>query len=119
MLPAQGRQLTGQLAEIAEAFVAEGQLAADDADVVYQPRCGALAGQCQRRLHDEQAKVCGALVEDENGMMTVSSPFWIAGEEKAKPKRAPSVGQHNDEVLAAAGFNAAEIQKLRSSGVVG
>lgn len=69
--------------------------------------------------NDEQAKVCGALVEDENGMMTVSSPFWIAGEEKAKAKGAPAIGQHNEEVLAAAGFNADEIQKLRSNGVIG
>jgi hypothetical protein len=24
----------------------------------------------------------------------VSSPFWIAGEDKTKPKRAPAIGQH-------------------------
>ena len=41
------------------------------------------------------------------------------GEEKVKPKRAPEVGQHNEEVLTAAGYGAEEIKKLRSGGVIG
>jgi crotonobetainyl-CoA:carnitine CoA-transferase CaiB-like acyl-CoA transferase len=70
--------------------------------------------------NDEQAKIAGALVPTEDGtMLTVSSPFWIAGEDKVKPGRAPSIGQHNDEVLAAAGFSADDVQKLRADGVVG
>ncbi len=69
--------------------------------------------------NDEQAKIAGALVPTEDGtMLTVSSPFWIAGEDKTKPKRAPAIGQHNDEVLASAGFSADDIRKLRADGVV-
>jgi crotonobetainyl-CoA:carnitine CoA-transferase CaiB-like acyl-CoA transferase len=69
--------------------------------------------------NDEQAKIAGALVPTEDGtMLTVSSPFWIGGEEKIKPRRAPAIGQHNDEVLAAAGVSAGDIQKLRGSGII-
>jgi len=69
--------------------------------------------------HDEQAKIAGVLVPTEDGdFLTVSSPFWIEGEDKVKPKRAPSVGQHNADVLAAAGFTADEVKQLRANGVV-
>jgi formyl-CoA transferase len=69
--------------------------------------------------NDEQAKISGALVPMEDGkMLTVSSPFWIEGEDKTRPRRAPTIGQHNDEVLAAAGFSTNEIQKLRGDGIV-
>ena len=69
--------------------------------------------------NDEQAKICGALVPTEDGTtLTVSSPFWIAGEDKIKPKRPPAIGQHNDEVLASTGLSADDIRKLRADGVV-
>lgn len=70
--------------------------------------------------NDEQAKIAGALVPTEDGsMLTVSSPFWIEGEEKKKAKRAPKIGQHSDEVLSAAGFSADDLKKLRSEGIIG
>lgn len=70
--------------------------------------------------NDEQAKIAGALVPTEDGsMLTVSSPFWIEGEEKQKAKRAPTIGQHSDEVLSAAGFSADDLKKLRSEGIIG
>jgi crotonobetainyl-CoA:carnitine CoA-transferase CaiB-like acyl-CoA transferase len=69
--------------------------------------------------NDEQAKICGALVPTEDGSMTVSSPFWIEGEDKTKPRPAPAIGQHNDEVLASAGLSPDDIRKLRADGVVG
>jgi crotonobetainyl-CoA:carnitine CoA-transferase CaiB-like acyl-CoA transferase len=69
--------------------------------------------------NDEQAKIAGALVPTADGAtMTVSSPFWIAEEDKIKPRAAPALGQHNDEVLAAAGYGADAIARLRSGGVV-
>ncbi|MDQ8731050.1 CoA transferase [Bradyrhizobium sp. LHD-71] len=69
--------------------------------------------------NDEQAKISGALVPSEDGsMLTVSSPFWIEGEDKTKPKRAPTIGQHNEEVLSAAGFSADDVRKLRDDGIV-
>ena len=50
--------------------------------------------------------------------MTVSSPFHIDGVEKVAPRRAPAVGQHNEEVLREAGYSADEIGRLRGLGVV-
>ncbi|MBO0735139.1 MAG: CoA transferase [Alphaproteobacteria bacterium] len=50
--------------------------------------------------------------------MTVNSPIWLAGQRKAKPRRAPKVGEHTDEVLRDAGYNDAEIRTLRGEGVI-
>ena len=69
--------------------------------------------------NDEQAKIAGALVPSADGTMTVSSPFWIEGEEKVVPQRAPEIGQHSDEVLASIGYSADDIKKLRAAGTVG
>jgi formyl-CoA transferase len=69
---------------------------------------------------DLQFQRIGALVPfaDGNGL-TVSSPFHIEGEIKVAPQRAPSVGQHNRELLAEAGYTAAEVEALKSRGIVG
>jgi crotonobetainyl-CoA:carnitine CoA-transferase CaiB-like acyl-CoA transferase len=70
--------------------------------------------------NDEQAKIAGALVPTEDGpVLTVSSPFWIDGEDKKKAKRAPTIGQHTDEILNAAGYGADDLQKFRDQGVIG
>jgi crotonobetainyl-CoA:carnitine CoA-transferase CaiB-like acyl-CoA transferase len=52
------------------------------------------------------------------GMLTVSSPFWVAEAEKAAPRQAPGIGEHSDEVLRAAGYADADIARLRASGAV-
>jgi formyl-CoA transferase len=52
-------------------------------------------------------------------MLTVSSPFWIDGQEKVAPRHAPRVGEHSDEVLQAAGYDQNEIGKMRAAGIVG
>jgi crotonobetainyl-CoA:carnitine CoA-transferase CaiB-like acyl-CoA transferase len=54
-----------------------------------------------------------------DGMLTVSSPFWIAEENKTIPRSAPDIGEHSDEVLRAAGYADADIARLRASGAVG
>jgi len=54
-----------------------------------------------------------------DGMLTVNSPFWIAQADKVPPGRAPDIGEHSDEVLRAAGYDDAEIDRLRTSGAVG
>jgi formyl-CoA transferase len=68
---------------------------------------------------DAQLQRAGALVPfaDGNGL-TVSSPFHVHGETKVAPKRAPSVGQHTDEVLHELGYSGADIARLRASAVV-
>src|SRR5437588_13084117 len=49
---------------------------------------------------------------------TISSPIQVHGVTKVSAKRAPEIGEHNDEVLREVGFNAAEIDGLRASGAV-
>lgn len=69
---------------------------------------------------DKQMRVTEALVPFENDtMLTINSPIWVKDSKKIAPRKAPDVGQHSDEILGEAGFDAAEIAKLRSGGVVG
>jgi crotonobetainyl-CoA:carnitine CoA-transferase CaiB-like acyl-CoA transferase len=69
---------------------------------------------------DPQILASEALVPFADGaVMTVNSPFWIAGQDKAKPRRAPRVGEHSERVLSEAGYTQAEIAALRADGVVG
>jgi formyl-CoA transferase len=51
-------------------------------------------------------------------MLTINSPIWIDGSDKQKPRHPPKIGQHSDEVLREAGFDTAEISRLRASGTV-
>jgi len=55
---------------------------------------------------------------DNDTMLTVNSPIWIDGSDKIKPRRAPDIGEHTDEVLREAGYDDASILKLRKSGAV-
>jgi crotonobetainyl-CoA:carnitine CoA-transferase CaiB-like acyl-CoA transferase len=50
--------------------------------------------------------------------LTGNRPIWIRGQEKVKPRRATSVGEHNGEVLRSAGYTDSEIHALRAAGVV-
>jgi crotonobetainyl-CoA:carnitine CoA-transferase CaiB-like acyl-CoA transferase len=68
---------------------------------------------------DAQMREVEALVPFADGaMMTVNSPFSIDGLEKVKPRAAPTVGQHSEEILREAGYSDAEIQQLRGSKAV-
>jgi len=49
---------------------------------------------------------------------TIGTPVFMKGEEKAEVRPAPSIGQHNDEVLAEVGYSAEEIAELRAEGVL-
>ena len=49
---------------------------------------------------------------------TISSPIQVHGVTKAPAKRAPGLGEHNQEVLEQLGFSAAEIDGLYASGAV-
>ena len=49
---------------------------------------------------------------------TVSSPLKVHGVTKVPARRAPDVGEHNDEVLNELGFTSEEIEELRSSGTI-
>lgn len=69
---------------------------------------------------DRQARAIGAITPFAGSdMLTVMSPFQIEGAHKAQPRAAPAVGEHSAEVLAEAGYDTADIARLRGLGVVG
>jgi crotonobetainyl-CoA:carnitine CoA-transferase CaiB-like acyl-CoA transferase len=49
---------------------------------------------------------------------TISSPIQLHGVTKVSAKRAPKIGEHNEEVLRQLGFSATEIDSLRASGAI-
>jgi len=55
---------------------------------------------------------------EDDGILTVNSPIWIAGQEKVRPRRAPKIGEHSDEVLRAAQYSEAEIAALRAERII-
>ena len=69
----------------------------------------------QLRLNDMVVPLEGA-----GGKLTstISSPIQVHGVAKVPAKRAPALGEHNDEVLQLLGFSATEINVLHASGTV-
>jgi crotonobetainyl-CoA:carnitine CoA-transferase CaiB-like acyl-CoA transferase len=55
---------------------------------------------------------------DNDTVLTVTSPISVEGQEKVSPRRPPAIGQHTDEVLREAGYDAAMIESLRADGAV-
>src|SRR6185436_13901278 len=49
---------------------------------------------------------------------TVSSPIQVHGVSKRPARRAPALGEHNEEVLQQLGFSASEVDGLHASGAV-
>jgi hypothetical protein len=49
---------------------------------------------------------------------TISSPIQVHGVTKVSARRAPELGEHNDEILKDLGFDAKTIDGLRASGAV-
>ncbi len=78
-----------------------------------------IVGTVDEALDDAQMQACGALVPFADGKgLTVSAPFHIEGVEKVPPRRAPGLGQHNDSVMAEAGYSADEIGRMRAQGIL-
>src|SRR6266403_778048 len=66
---------------------------------------------------DAQILASEALVPFADGSsLTVNSPIWIRGQEKTKPRPAPAVGEHSEEVLREAGYTDSEIRSMRAAG---
>jgi crotonobetainyl-CoA:carnitine CoA-transferase CaiB-like acyl-CoA transferase len=55
----------------------------------------------------------------ENMKSTISSPIQVHGVTKVPAKRAPELGEHNEEILKELGFDAKEIDDFRMSGTLG
>ncbi|MBV9860325.1 MAG: CoA transferase [Alphaproteobacteria bacterium] len=69
---------------------------------------------------DPQMRASGAIVPfEDGGLLTVSSPIWIDGQEKVAPRPAPELGEHSDAVLTSAGYTEDQIAELRVAGIVG
>ncbi|MCK9994431.1 MAG: hypothetical protein Dbin4_02951 [Alphaproteobacteria bacterium] len=49
---------------------------------------------------------------------TVNSPIWVEGAAKVRPRRAPEVGEHTEEILRSAGCTDADIAALREAGAI-
>ena len=72
-------------------------------------------------VNDEQMFANDVLTEVEAGghfyAHTVNSPVWISGVAKRKPRLAPEVGEHTEEVLGELGFDADEVSAMLAAGV--
>src|SRR3954454_8428650 len=82
---------------------------------------GAVRGP-QEGVNDPQlhANDIGVPLSGAGGKLTstISSPLHVHGVAKVPAKRAPKIGEHNDEVLRQLGFSAAEIDCLHQSGAI-
>src|ERR1700749_1556671 len=76
----------------------------------------------QEVINDPQLRVNDIVVPLEGAgsklTSTISSPLQVHGVAKVPAKRAPKIGEHNEEVLRQLGFSAAEIDGLRTSGAI-
>jgi crotonobetainyl-CoA:carnitine CoA-transferase CaiB-like acyl-CoA transferase len=113
---ANARELIGILDEVfAARDLAEWRSILDAAGLIF-----GIVAKVEDIPDDPQILASEALVPFEDGAtMTVNSPIWIAGQKKVKPRYAPAVGEHSDEVLRAAGYSDTEISALRGEGVIG
>jgi formyl-CoA transferase len=87
----------------------------DQAHITY----GAVAGPSDV-INDPQLRANDIVVPIEGAgpkvTMTISSPIQVHGVAKVPAKRAPALGEHNEEILKQLGFSASEIDGLRASG---
>ena len=83
---------------------------------------GAVRGP-EEVIHDPQLKANDIVVPLEgagaNLQFTISSPFQIKDVEKAPAKRAPEIGEHNQQILQDLGFDPKQINSFVTSGVLG
>jgi crotonobetainyl-CoA:carnitine CoA-transferase CaiB-like acyl-CoA transferase len=82
---------------------------------------GAVRGP-QEVINDPQLRANDIVVplEGAGGKLTstISSPLQVHGVAKVPAKRAPKIGEHNEEILQQLGFSAAEINGLHESGAI-
>jgi crotonobetainyl-CoA:carnitine CoA-transferase CaiB-like acyl-CoA transferase len=86
----------------------------DDAGIIF-----GIVAETEDIARDEQVLAAGHLVPFADAdFMTVNSPIEIGGQEKIRPRHAPKVGEHSEQVLRDAGYGEAEIAALREAGVI-
>ncbi len=73
-------------------------------------------------LNDPQVLANNMLTDldlgDGRTVKTVNSPIWVEGAAKVKPRRAPELGEHTEEILRSAGCTDTDIAALRESGAI-
>ncbi|MGA5702477.1 CaiB/BaiF CoA transferase family protein [Peterkaempfera bronchialis] len=77
--------------------------------------------QTPRELHDDPQVVANGLIADveyPDGPLSLVTPPVMFDEVADAPERAPDFGEHTSEVLTAAGYDAAAIERYRAAGVV-
>jgi crotonobetainyl-CoA:carnitine CoA-transferase CaiB-like acyl-CoA transferase len=77
--------------------------------------------QTAGEMHDDPQAVANGMVTDVDyaaGTLSLVSPPVMFDSEPARATRAPEFGEHTDAVLAAAGYQAEAITKLREAGVI-
>jgi len=83
---------------------------------------GAVRGP-QEVINDPQLRANDIIVPLEgagaNMTSTISSPFQIHGVTKVSAKRAPEIGEHNEQILKELGFDPTQIESFVTSGVLG
>ena len=76
----------------------------------------------QEVINDPQLRVNDIVVPlegaGEKTTSTISSPIQVHGVTKVPAKRAPNLGEHNDEILKELGFGPNEIEQFRTTGAV-
>jgi len=76
----------------------------------------------QEVINDPQLRANDIIVplEGAGGKLTstISSPIQVHGVSKVSARRAPEIGEHNEEILKELGFDAAQIDGFRASGAV-
>jgi formyl-CoA transferase len=117
-LAANRPQLTAIVDEIfCSQPIAHWQEVLDKAHITY-----GLVRDPQDVIKDPQLKANNIVVPlegaGENMKLTVSSPIQVHGVAKVPARRAPDLGEHNDEVLQELGLDTKEIERLRAGGVI-
>ena len=68
-------------------------------------------------LDNEQLQARGMVIEAD-GMPQFAPPWKLSDFDFAIERSAPAPGQHSDEILREAGFDADAIDKLREQGII-
>ncbi|WP_236571505.1 CaiB/BaiF CoA transferase family protein [Rhodovarius lipocyclicus] len=78
--------------------------------------CGPI-NNMQQLFEDVQVKHLG-IVKELDGIKYLGQPFVLSANDSPVTRHSPKVGEHTDEILAAAGYSADEIASLRKNQVV-
>jgi crotonobetainyl-CoA:carnitine CoA-transferase CaiB-like acyl-CoA transferase len=76
----------------------------------------------EETAHDPQFTAAGVFVPVDDGstepLLTIDSPVRLDQEQKVRPRPAPALGEHTQAVLSELGFDAADIDELRTAGTI-